>query len=53
MILVNGNLDISLFEAIAGGVVNGHRDAAPVAVSARLDGRLADRAAKFDIGSSQ
>jgi hypothetical protein len=27
--------------------VDGHRDAAPVAVSARLDGRLADRAAKI------
>jgi hypothetical protein len=53
MILVNVNIDISLFEAITGGVEDGHRDAASVAVGARLDVVSPIVPQKFDIGSSQ
>jgi hypothetical protein len=52
-ILVNVNIDISLFEAITGGVEDGHRDAASVAVGARLDVVSPIVPQKFDIGSSQ
>jgi hypothetical protein len=53
MILVNVNIDISLFEAITGGVADGHPDAASVAVGARLDVVSPIVPQKFDIGSSQ